>query len=290
MAIIIGLQHPHKSMQEVAQLLRSLLDWLLAVFIPDALVFLGRAAGKACTARVDTARAANGQAGAAQPSSAANPAATKAGVQPTHEPTSMCSTHHAEAAAGFATAFAVHGYGYSSTEFLPSRQAQFPQLSNITYLDHAAATLCSKQQLEETQAEQLQQLLANPHSQLPVGLDHSAVAIEELRLMTLHLLNAPAVEYEVRCYQQALACVRLTARAALPVGLQGLKQRPMHGIVASTTDWCCCRSGVILQQQGLCAVTVSMHACMHTSTAPTCCPAFVTVLLRSCSPLEQQLL
>lgn len=223
-----GRPHGHKISSftaigmRLAQLLRSLLDWLVAVLIPDLLVFLGRAAGKACTARVDTARAVNGQAGAAQLSPAANPAAAKAGVQPTHAPMSIGSTtHHAEAA-GFARAFAVHGYGYnSSTEFLSSRQAQFPQLSDITYLDHAAATLCSRQQLVETQAEQLQQLLANPHSQLPAGLDHSAVAIEELRLMTLHMLNAPAVEYEVRHDQQALAVVRLSARAAVPAGHQG---------------------------------------------------------------------
>jgi selenocysteine lyase/cysteine desulfurase len=129
-------------------------------------------------------------------------------VQPTHATKSVGSSHDAEAA-GFSTAFAARGYGYSSTcpQFLASRQAQFPQLSDITYLDHAAATLCSKQQLEETQAEQLQQLLANPHSQLPAGLDHSAVAIEELRLMTLHMLNAPAVEYEVRHEREALASV-----------------------------------------------------------------------------------
>jgi hypothetical protein len=101
----------------------------------------------------------------------------------------------------FAAAFAAHGYGYSQqpgNSLLLSRGDQFPQLSGITYLDHAAATLCSKQQLQDAQEEQLQQLLANPHSQLPPGLDLSAVAIDELRLLTLNMLNAPADEYEVR--------------------------------------------------------------------------------------------
>lgn len=102
--------------------------------------------------------------------------------------------------AEFASAYAQHGYGYgqgSSSTVLSERRSQFPQLSGVTYLDHAAATLCSKQQLEEAHAEQLQQLMGNPHSQLPVGIDHSAVAIEELRLMTLNMLNAPADQYEV---------------------------------------------------------------------------------------------
>jgi hypothetical protein len=101
----------------------------------------------------------------------------------------------------FAAAFAVHGYGYPQqpgSSLLLSRVDQFPQLAGITYLDHAAATLCSKQQLQDAHKEQLQHLLANPHSQLPPGLDLSAVAIDELRLLTLNMLNAPPDEYEVR--------------------------------------------------------------------------------------------
>jgi len=102
----------------------------------------------------------------------------------------------------FASAFALHGYGYcqpaSSSQSVHYSKTEFPQLQDITYLDHAATTLASKQQLQEAQSELLQHLLANPHSQLPAGLDHSAVAIEELRLLTLNMLNAPADEYEVR--------------------------------------------------------------------------------------------
>lgn len=103
---------------------------------------------------------------------------------------------------------------------LSSRRDQFPQLSGITYLDHAAATLCSRQQLEEAQSEQLQLLLANPHSQLPAGLDHSAVAIEQLRLMTLNMLNAPPDQYEVRVVAEAragLTAVQLQAHGTLHV-------------------------------------------------------------------------
>jgi hypothetical protein len=110
----------------------------------------------------------------------------------------------------FTKAFAQHGYGYGSQQLLQSRGSQFPQLSGITYLDHAAATLCSKQQLQETQAEQLQHLLANPHSQLPSGLDYSAMAIEELRLLTLNMLNAPADEYEVGCCCCCCCCSNLS--------------------------------------------------------------------------------
>lgn len=109
------------------------------------------------------------------------------------------STKQQEAA--FAAAFVVHGYGHCQqpgSSLLLSRGDQFPQLAGITYLDHAAATLCSKQQLQDAYEEQLQHLLANPHSQLPPGLDLSAVAIDELRLLTLNMMNAPPDEYEVR--------------------------------------------------------------------------------------------
>lgn len=110
----------------------------------------------------------------------------------------------------FTKAFAQHGYGYASQQLLQFRGSQFPQGSGITYLDHAAATLCSKQQLQEAQAEQLQHLLANPHSQLPSGLDYSAMAIEELRLLTLNMLNAPADEYEVGCCCCWWCCSKLS--------------------------------------------------------------------------------
>lgn len=136
------------------------------------------------------------------------------------------SSHEAE----FASAYAQHGYGYgygcgqgSSSTVLSERQSQFPQLSGVTYLDHAAATLCSKRQLEEAHAEQLQQLMGNPHSQLPVGIDHSALAIEELRLMTLNILNAPAEQYEV---SMAVMRTRSTGRCAEP-GLAWLHEPGM---------------------------------------------------------------
>lgn len=117
--------------------------------------------------------------------------------------------HKKQQVAAFAAAFAAHGYGYCQqpgSSLLLSRGDQFPQLSGVTYLDHAAATLCSKQQLQDAQEEQLQQLLANPHSQLPPGLDLSAVAIDELRLLTLNMLNAPADEYEVRTAVELPQC------------------------------------------------------------------------------------
>jgi hypothetical protein len=77
------------------------------------------------------------------------------------------------------------------------RNSQFPQLQNFTYLDHAATTLYSVQQLAAAHAELSQQLFANPHSQLGSGLDATPAAVEQLRLLTLRMLNAPADEYEV---------------------------------------------------------------------------------------------
>jgi hypothetical protein len=77
------------------------------------------------------------------------------------------------------------------------RSSQFPQLQGLTYLDHAAATLYSVQQLAAAHAELSQQLFANPHSQLGSGLDATPAAVDQLRLLTLRMLNAPADEYEV---------------------------------------------------------------------------------------------
>jgi hypothetical protein len=78
------------------------------------------------------------------------------------------------------------------------RCSHFPQLQGLTYLDHAAATLYSVQQLAAAHTELSQQLFANPHSQLGSGLDATPAAVEQLRLLTLSMLNAPADEYEVR--------------------------------------------------------------------------------------------
>jgi hypothetical protein len=77
------------------------------------------------------------------------------------------------------------------------RSSNFPQLQDLTYLDHAAATLYSVQQLAAAHAELSQQLFANPHSQLGSGLDATPAAVDRLRLLTLRMLNAPADEYEV---------------------------------------------------------------------------------------------
>lgn len=78
------------------------------------------------------------------------------------------------------------------------RSSHFPQLHSLTYLDHAATTLYSVQQLAAAHAELSQQLFANPHSQLGSGLDATPAAVAQLRLLTLHMLNAPPDEYEVR--------------------------------------------------------------------------------------------
>jgi selenocysteine lyase/cysteine desulfurase len=88
------------------------------------------------------------------------------------------------------------GYGYKGVidEF---RATQFPQLKGVTYLDHAAATLYSLQQLSNATQELSQHLFANPHSQLGSDTDHTSSAIDELRSLTLHMLKAPPEEYEV---------------------------------------------------------------------------------------------
>jgi hypothetical protein len=93
-----------------------------------------------------------------------------------------------------------------------SRQ-QFPQAAGLVYFDHAAATLPALQQLQDAHGEQCALLFANPHSQLPQGLDHTAAAEQELRQLTLDMLHAPASEYEV------WGCARVWC-----VGVTGLRQ------------------------------------------------------------------
>eukprot|EP00775_Hariotina_reticulata_P009146 gene9146-9314_t len=87
------------------------------------------------------------------------------------------------------------GYGYTG-RIDELRATQFPQLQNVTYLDHAAATLYSLQQLADATQELSQHLFANPHSQLGHDVDHTSSAIDNLRALTLQMLKAPAEEYE----------------------------------------------------------------------------------------------
>lgn len=103
----------------------------------------------------------------------------------------------AEQEADFSANYGHLGYGYSN-KFQTLRSEHFPQLSGgVVYLDHAAATLYSAEQLLSANAELSKHLFANPHTQLGAELDSTATAIEQLRQMTLSMLNASADEYEV---------------------------------------------------------------------------------------------
>lgn len=96
------------------------------------------------------------------------------------------------------------GYGYTG-RIDELRATQFPQLQIVTYLDHAAATLYSLQQLADATRELSQHLFANPHSQLGHDVDQTSSAIDDLRSLTLQMLKAPAEEYEVNPYSQQCA-------------------------------------------------------------------------------------
>jgi hypothetical protein len=102
----------------------------------------------------------------------------------------------------------VHGYGYGGR--LSALRDQFPQLAGLTYLDHAAATLYAEPQIRAAADELVGALFANPHSQLDGALDASCTAVQQLRLLTLGMLNAPPEEYEVRI-KMHLSAVALAA-------------------------------------------------------------------------------
>lgn len=104
--------------------------------------------------------------------------------------------------AAFDAAFDQLGY-CGGAQLAARRASHFPQLAGVTYLDHAAATLYSVQQLAAAQRELGGSLFCNPHSQLGGGLDASTAAIAQLRQLTLEMLRAPAHEYEVRTRMHA---------------------------------------------------------------------------------------
>ena len=74
-------------------------------------------------------------------------------------------------------------------------EEEFPQLSGVTYLDHAGATLFSKTQIERVSAELKGNLFFNPHTN--GAKNRSTKAVAEARSLVLRHLNADPDEYSV---------------------------------------------------------------------------------------------
>merc|ERR1711892_362623 len=84
---------------------------------------------------------------------------------------------------------------------------EFPQLSDVTYLDHAGATLFSKSQLKSVTAELRENLFFNPHT---AGTKNkSTKAVAEVRSLVLRHMNADPEEYSVIFTSGATAGIKI---------------------------------------------------------------------------------
>lgn len=207
-------------------------------------------------------------------------------VQPTLQRQFWVSSADAIAATSqeqqFRQQFCSLGYDSYGPALNELRSSQFPQLTGVTYLDHAAATLYSVQQLLAANQELAQHLFANPHSQLGGALDRTPAAIDELRLLTLKMLNAPADEYDVSCSKHhtcawsSLYVCCVTAERAFT----SLRWRCQHTAAGMHTySFCkqvCWRSRLL----HLCADCRLLHLCgdctllkwvSHTALGRCCC-------------------
>ncbi|KAN0018880.1 hypothetical protein ACTFIU_008814 [Dictyostelium citrinum] len=73
---------------------------------------------------------------------------------------------------------------------------QFPKLKDIVYLDHAASTLASINQIEDISKEINNSMFCNPHSVNPIGLK-TKEEVDSIREMILNYFNAPYKQYSV---------------------------------------------------------------------------------------------
>eukprot|EP00039_Didymoeca_costata_P008948 m.118895 g.118895 ORF g.118895 m.118895 type:complete len:365 (+) comp14295_c0_seq3:103-1197(+) len=90
------------------------------------------------------------------------------------------------------------------------RETQFPHIKDAVYLDHAGATLYSKDQVVEHSNMLLSNLLGNPHSGNPSSMA-TTQAVENVRNIILRYFGTSASEHAVVFTQGATASLKLVA-------------------------------------------------------------------------------
>ncbi|OLL23779.1 Molybdenum cofactor sulfurase [Neolecta irregularis DAH-3] len=105
------------------------------------------------------------------------------------------------------------GYGYRDIKWFEDfRRQEYPQLANITYLDHAGTTLYPISLIHEYSAELCADLFGNPHSKSPAS-QLTCRRIDDIRLKVLQLFNADPECFDLVFVANATAAIKLVGEA-----------------------------------------------------------------------------
>ncbi|KAF3905943.1 hypothetical protein ABW21_db0201378 [Orbilia brochopaga] len=92
------------------------------------------------------------------------------------------------------------------------RATEYPQLQDVTYLDHAATTLYSSTLIDTISADLKSNLFGNPHSLCPSS-QATTRRIEDTRVRILQLFNADPEHFDIVFCANATAAIKLVADA-----------------------------------------------------------------------------
>ncbi|KAK6340687.1 hypothetical protein TWF696_009010 [Orbilia brochopaga] len=92
------------------------------------------------------------------------------------------------------------------------RDAEYPQLKDVTYLDHAATTLYSSSLIDTISTDLKNNLFGNPHSLCPSS-QATMRRIEDTRVRVLQLFNADSEHFDVVFCANATAAIRIVSDA-----------------------------------------------------------------------------
>ncbi|KAF8477551.1 pyridoxal phosphate-dependent transferase [Kalaharituber pfeilii] len=92
------------------------------------------------------------------------------------------------------------------------RAKEYPQLEDVTYLDHAGTTIYASSLIRQISDDLLSNLYGNPHSQSPSS-QLTSKRIRDTRLKVLRLFNASPEEYDIVFCASATAGMKLVMEA-----------------------------------------------------------------------------
>ncbi|RPA77194.1 PLP-dependent transferase [Ascobolus immersus RN42] len=134
---------------------------------------------------------------------------TANGTQTNGSTNSSANTDSGRSKAEFVADTKYAGYNAAVEEFRPT---EYPQLNNVTYLDHAGTTPYSASLITTYSTDLLTNLYGNPHSQSLSSL-HTSKRIDDVRLRVLRLFNADPREFELVFVANATGGMKLVVEA-----------------------------------------------------------------------------
>ncbi|KAF8422908.1 pyridoxal phosphate-dependent transferase [Tirmania nivea] len=92
------------------------------------------------------------------------------------------------------------------------RETEYPQLQDVTYLDHAGTTIYASSLVRKVADDLVSNLYGNPHSQSPSS-QLTSKRINDIRLRVLQLFNASPEDYDIVFCANATAGMKLVLEA-----------------------------------------------------------------------------